>query len=90
MNSKEFLAVLAGKAGLSLEECSANVDSLVEIMVEHLCDGDSLSLQGFGVFEVKKKNERIIVNPSSHQKMLVPPKLAVGFKPASSLKERLK
>lgn len=90
MNSKEFLAVLANRSGLSVEDTSLSVDALVDAMTRHLCESDSLSLQGFGTFEVKKKNERVIVNPSTHQKMLVPPKLAVSFKPSLNLKERLK
>lgn len=90
MNSKEFLAVLADRTGLSVEDTSLCADALVEIMSEHLCEGDNLSLQGFGTFEVKKKNERVIVNPTSRQRMLVPPKLAVGFKPSVNLKGRLK
>ena len=31
-----------------------------------------------------------IVNPSSGVRMLVPPKLVLGFKPAASVKEQLK
>ncbi|NDW13901.1 HU family DNA-binding protein, partial [Bacteroides sp. 214] len=30
-------------------------------------------------FSVKKKEERIIINPSTKQRMLVPPKLALIF-----------
>ena len=52
-------------------------------------EGDSLSLSGFGVLEVKKKNERMSVNPATGIRMLVPPKLAVSFKPSPLLKERL-
>lgn len=90
MNSKEFLAVLANRCGLSTEETSENIASLIEAMTERLCEGDTVSVQGFGTFDVKKKNERVIVNPVSRQKMLVPPKLTLNFKPSINLKERFK
>lgn len=90
MNSKDFLATLAAKVGLPAEETSAHMASLIEDMTERLCEGDTVSVQGFGTFEIKKKNERVIVNPVSRQKMLVPPKLTLNFKPSVNLKERFK
>ena len=44
----------------------------------------------YTVFEIKKKLERIMVNPSTQQRMLVPPKLVLNFKPAPTLKEKVK
>ena len=39
---------------------------------------------------MKKRMERIVVNPSTGMRMLVPPKLVLGFKPNASIKEKLK
>jgi DNA-binding protein HU-beta/integration host factor subunit alpha len=39
---------------------------------------------------VKKKMERVMVNPSTGQRMLVPPKLVLNFKPNGSWKEHIK
>jgi DNA-binding protein HU-beta/integration host factor subunit alpha len=44
----------------------------------------------FGTFEVKKKMERVMVNPSTGQRMLVPPKLVLNFKPNANWKEQIK
>ena len=43
----------------------------------------------FGNFEVKKRLERVIVNPTTGQRMLVPPKLVVAFKPSQILKAKI-
>ena len=59
-------------------------------MTDHLLQGDSVQLPNFGVFEVKKKLERIMVNPGTGQRMLVPPKLTLGFKPNSMWRLQLK
>ncbi len=40
--------------------------------------------------ETKKKMERVIVNPSTGQRMLVPPKLVLSFKPNQTWKDKLK
>ena len=52
--------------------------------------GNIISIQGFGTFEVKKKAERISVNPTTKQRMLVPPKLVLTYKPSTLLKDKFK
>lgn len=34
--------------------------------------------------------ERVIVNPVTKQRMLVPPKLVLGFRPSAGIKDKLK
>ena len=41
-------------------------------------------------FEVKKKLERVSVNPVTKQRLLIPPKLMLTFKPSAGLKEKFK
>jgi len=89
MNNKQFLTELADRNGLSPQDAGLKADALIEVMKGIWQEGDSLSLSGFGVLEVKKKNERMSVNPATGIRMLVPPKLAVSFKPSPLLKERL-
>jgi DNA-binding protein HU-beta len=59
-------------------------------MTQELQDGKTIALQGFGTFEVKKKLERVSVNPVTQQRMLIPPKLVLSFKPSNILKEKFK
>ena len=66
------------------------VASLLSIMTQELQDGKTIALQGFGTFEVKKKLERISVNPTTQQRMLIPPKLVLTYKPSITLKEKFK
>jgi len=39
---------------------------------------------------VKKKMERVVVNPATKQRKLIPPKLVLAFKPSTVLKEKMK
>ena len=90
MNNKDFMTELANKTGYSTEDTQQMVDLLIETMGDHFLEGDSVLIPNFGTFEVKKKMERIMVNPSTGQRMLVPPKLVLNFKPNVGWKERVK
>ena len=90
MNNKDFIALLAGKTGYSAEDTQRMVDIVVETMADHFLEDDAVLVPTFRTFEVKKKMERVMVNPSTGQRMLVPPKLVLNFKPNTNWKERIK
>jgi DNA-binding protein HU-beta/integration host factor subunit alpha len=90
MNNKDFITELAEKTGCSAEEAQRMVDIVVETMADRFQEGDVVLIPNFGSFEIKRKMERIMVNPSTGQRMLVPPKLVLNFKPNSNWKERVK
>ena len=66
------------------------MNATIGVMTKQLQEGNQVAIQGFGVFEVKKKMERISVNPVTRQRMLVPPKLVLTYKPSTQLKEKFK
>ena len=90
MTNLEFIAALAKRTSLSQRQTSDILESTVSIVTEILEKGDSIAIQGFGTFETKKKNERISTNPRTKQRFLIPPKIAVSFRPGHTLKENLK
>ncbi|MCI5742617.1 HU family DNA-binding protein [Phocaeicola faecicola] len=90
MNNKELTGELARRLGYTNKDAAQLVASMVAIMGEELQEGKTLTFQGFGTFEVKKKLERIVVNPATRQRLLVPPKLVLSYKPDNSLKEKFK
>ena len=90
MNNKQFLTELSGKCQMSAESAAEQIQTLIGVMENVWKNGDSGSLSGFGVLEVKKKNERVSVNPTTGVRMLVPPKLVLTYKPSSLLKDKLK
>ncbi len=90
MNNKEFIADLATRLDEKAKETQRLASIFSTVFAESLEEGDSLSIQSFGTFEVKKKLERIVTNPTNKQRMLVPPKLALSFKPSNILKDKIK
>jgi DNA-binding protein HU-beta/integration host factor subunit alpha len=90
MNNKDYISELANRTGRSQEDTQRMVNTVIEAMGDHFQEDDSILVPNFGTFEVKKKLERIMVNPSTGQRMLTPPKLVLNFKPNSGWKERVK
>lgn len=90
MNNKEVISQMAAKLDMSTKETQKLVDNFISELAERLDDDTTLAIQGFGNFEVKKKLERVVVNPTTRQRMLVPPKLVLAFKPSPALKEKFK
>jgi len=88
VNTKDLITTIRGQQSLSAEEAERLFDATVNAIKKHLLDGNLVAVQGFGQFEPKKKNERISVNPASGERMLVPPKISVAFKPSTVLKDR--
>lgn len=90
MNNKEFITELAARTGYSIKETTELVKDVFDGMMSEWQSGNLVTIQGFGTFEVKKKLERISVNPTTQQRMLVPPKLVLTYKPSTVLKEKFK
>ncbi len=90
MNNKEFIAELAQRCGYTQEKTQNLVNILVETMASNFDEGEAVSIPSFGTFEIKKRLERILVNPSTGKRMMVPPKLVLNFRPTPLVKEQLK
>ncbi|WP_029905230.1 HU family DNA-binding protein [Prevotella sp. 10(H)] len=90
MTNQELVAALAKKTGWTQRQTSEILEATVSIMNTNLESGNSINIQGFGLFETKKKNERISVNPVSKQRFLVPPKITLAFRPGQTIKDNLK
>lgn len=90
MNNKEFIAQLAAKTGYTQADTQQMVRTIVAEMSSRLEEGNTIQINNFGTFEIKKRLERIVVNPGTQQRMLVPPKLILNFRPVAAIKENLK
>ena len=87
MNNKEYIAELSRHTGFSQDDTQRMVRCVVEGMSQKFDEGIGVSIASFGGFEIKKRMERIVVNPSSGQRMLVPPKVVVTFKAETSARK---
>ncbi len=90
MDNKKLVETVATSLGRNQKDVEKLVDALAGVLRTRCSDMDSVAVPGFGTFEPKKRNERIMVHPSTGKRMLVPPKIVVGFKMSKVLKAKLK
>ena len=94
MNKKEMAAALAKKAGLSQVKSmeiinhifSADADGIVS---GELSNGNKVTIPGFGTFQVKTRAARTGTHPATGQRIEIPAKKHVVFKPGKTLRERI-
>lgn len=79
MNHKSFIDNLSAKIGTTAEDTQAKLDVLLDIFTNNLKSGNQINVSSFGLFEVNLKEDKIIVDPSTKKKMLVPPRLELNF-----------
>jgi DNA-binding protein HU-beta len=86
MNKTELVKEIAVRSELTQKDSGAALNAFIETVEEALVNGDSVLLMGFGKFQTKKANARIGVNPQNQEKIEIPAKVKVGFKPGKELK----
>ncbi|MBE6291323.1 MAG: HU family DNA-binding protein [Bacteroidales bacterium] len=89
MNNKEFINELSKQTNQSVGVTTQLITDTIQLLEEHFEQDDAIIVTGFGNFEVKKKMERISVNPVTGKRYLIPPKLVLGFKQSNVLKDKI-
>ena len=74
--------------GIPQTDMEGMVNTLVATMSQNLEEGSVVRIPEFGKFEASKQYERVIVNPETGVKKLVPPRLSVVFTPAFAVCEQ--
>ena len=81
---------MARATNMKAQDSQKLVNAMLDAMGDQFMEGNAVQLANLGAFEVKKKMERVIVNPTTGQRMLVPPKLTLAFKPNNTLRDKIK
>lgn len=90
MDYKTFIDKVGETAGIDRDTSGELCDALASVIEQALTAGDTVSIPSFGNFEPRKRNERVMSNPSQPGKrLLVPPKVIVSFKPSAILKNKI-
>jgi DNA-binding protein HU-beta len=86
MNRKELVDALATKTSLSKADTDRAIGALIEIISDTLTKGESLSLVGFGSFEVRKRAARTGRNPKTGEELKIKAAKVPAFKAGATLK----
>lgn len=77
------------EVGLSRNESSELVETVIEEISDALIAGDSVKISSFGSFSVKQKGERIGRNPKTGIEVPILPRKVLIFKASHVLKDRI-
>ena len=71
MNRKELIEALAAKTESTKADAERAVAGLIDIVTATLKKGDSITLVGFGTFEVRKRAARTGRNPKTGEELKI-------------------
>ena len=75
--------------GLSLQECNALVDSVIEEVCSSLEQGDSVKLSSFGTFNLRRKKQRMGRNPKTGVEVPITSRTVLSFNASNLLKAKV-
>ena len=90
MTKKEIVKTISEEIGLTQLKTKEIVQKTFDAIVNALVDEKRIELRNFGVFEVKKRAARKARNPRTGQRVDVPEKYVVTFKPGKEMEERVR
>lgn len=85
MNRTDLINEIAAKADLNKVSAKAALDATLESIAQALANEDKVSLLGFGTFSVVEKEARTGINPRTKEKIQIPARKVVKFKPSADL-----
>lgn len=90
MNNKDFISELSHRTGRPNKETQEMVNTLLKAMGKCFEEGNSVEIKNVGVMEVRKHNERVLVNTTTHERKLLPPKVSLLFRPVPFIESQTK
>jgi len=90
VTKKEIVKTISDEIGLTQLKTKEIVQKTFDAIVETLVDERRIELRNFGVFEVKKRAARKARNPRTGDRVDVPEKYVVTFKPGKEMEEKVR
>lgn len=90
MTKKEIVKTISDKIGMTQLKTKEIVQNTFQAIVDTLVEERRIELRNFGVFEVKQRAARKARNPRTGQRVDVPQKFVVTFKPGKQMEERVR
>jgi nucleoid DNA-binding protein len=86
---EEIAEALAEELGLTRSEAWRLVRAVCDRIAAVLAEEGEVRLGGFGTFAVRKRPARRGRNPRTGERLQIPEKVAVTFRPAADLRARI-
>ena len=89
MTKKEIVRTISEEIGLTQLQTKEIVQKTFDAIIDTLVKEERIELRNFGVFEVKRRAARKARNPRTGDKVFVPEKFVVTFKPGKEMEARV-
>ncbi len=90
MTKKEIVRTISDEIGLTQQKTQKIVQQTLNTIIEALASEGRVELRKFGVFEVNTRPARPARNPRTGEKVFVPERMVVSFKPGKEMEQRIK
>lgn len=89
ITKKELIDRIAADSKLSRTQIKDVVQKLLDQVIEELASGHRIELRDFGIFEPKQRAPRTAQNPRTLERVAVPARRTVKFKPGRKMQDDL-
>jgi nucleoid DNA-binding protein len=89
MTKKEMARAIADETGLTQGQVMEVIQRAFDGITETLVSEGRIELRNFGVFEVRRRKPRRARNPRTGDRVNVPAKMVVTFKPGKDMEQRV-
>ncbi len=84
MTKRRLIRTFAREAGLPLQKAEKYAALLLDIIKDTTWEDGEVAIAGFGIFRVKHRKSRAVLNPADQSKTHpLPERLAISFKASS-------
>ena len=90
MNKQELITQVADRAGLSRNDASRAIETMLDLITATLKRGDEIRLVGFGNFSVTRRKASIGRNPRTGEPMQIDSSAQPKFRPGKILKDAIR
>lgn len=90
MTKKDIVKTISDEIGMTQLKTKEIVQKTFDAIVVALVDQKRIELRNFGVFSVKKRAARKARNPRTGDRVEVPEKFVVTFKPGKEMEEKVR
>jgi integration host factor subunit alpha len=89
MTKADLVDMLHNKTGITKDEASACLETVLETIKKTLEDCETVKIAGFGIFSVRKKKSRNGRNPRTGEALMISARKVMTFKPSMVLKSAI-
>ncbi len=88
MNVKriDLIEQLAEKYGYTKKAATSIVDDFVDVILDNLSNGNTVSIYNFGCFDILERKERSCPNPQTGDKVVIPAHWIPRFYPGKKMR----